>query len=90
MIEVKRSTEHSYEVTVHGGTRTKHTVHLSDDYYHKLTGGRETEERLIERAFQFLLRHEPNTAILSTFDLKEINRYFPAFEKEISGGLGRF
>jgi predicted PolB exonuclease-like 3'-5' exonuclease len=88
MIEVKKISSGSFQVRVHGGTETVHTVSLSDDYYHKLTRGRETEERLIERSFEFLLRHEPNTAILKSFDLSVINRYFPDFEKEIGGNLG--
>jgi hypothetical protein len=88
MVQVKKIADGSYEVTVSASTETKHHVTLSDDYYHQLTGGRETPERLIERSFDFLLRHEPNTSILRSFDLPTINRYFPGFEKEISGQLG--
>jgi len=88
MIQVKEISENRYQVKVFGEKETKHEVTVSGDYHHKLTGGRETPERLIERSFQFLLRHEPNTAILSSFDLPTINRYFPNYEKEISGNLG--
>lgn len=88
MIQVKKTEDGSYEVTVAGATTTRHQVSLSDDYYHQLTGGRETPERLIERSFEFLLRHEPNTAILSSFELPVINRYFPHYEKEIRGQIG--
>lgn len=88
MIQVTKSEGDCYVVKVQGETETTHRVTVSEDYYHKLTRGRETPERLVERAFQFLLRHEPNTAILSRFDLPEINRYFPDFEKEIGGTLG--
>lgn len=83
MIQVKKSGEDCYQVTVTGATETRHQVILTDAYHEKLSGGRETPERLIERAFEFLLRHEPNTAILKSFDLPTINRYFPGFEKEI-------
>lgn len=86
MIQVRKSGEECYEVTVAGATKTTHQVILTDVYHQKLTEGRETPERLIERAFEFLLRHEPNTAILRSFDLPTINRYFPGFEKEIGRG----
>jgi hypothetical protein len=89
MIEVRKVNEGKYDVVVHAKTETVHTVTLSDEYHNKLTGGRETKERLIERSFEFLLRHEPNTSILRSFDLPVINRYFPEYEQEISGGLGR-
>ena len=88
MIEVEKVSNDLYEVTVHGDAKTTHRVTLRPEYHHRLTGGKETEERLIERSFEFLLRHEPNTAILRSFDLSEINRYFPNYEKEIGGGLG--
>lgn len=88
MIQVDRKNGGRYEVTVFGDTKTTHHVTLSEDYHHKLTGGRETEESLIERSFAYLLRHEPNTAILGEFDLTAIEGYFPGFEKEISGNLG--
>lgn len=88
MIQVKKIDKETFEVTVAGGTETKHRVTLTEDYHAQLTNGRETPERLIERSFEFLLRHEPNTAILSSFDLPTINRYFPDYEKEIIGQLG--
>ncbi len=88
MIGVEKVSEGCYEVTVRGETTTVHRVRLSPEYHHRLTGGKETEERLLERSFEFLLRHEPNTAILRTFDLPDINRYFPDYEKEIGGGFG--
>lgn len=84
MIQVKKVGDQRYEVTVQSSTETTHQVTLTEEYHRKLAGERETAERLIERSFQFLLRHEPNTAILRSFDLPTINRYFPDFEKEIS------
>lgn len=83
MIEVRKTGDECYEVTVRGPTTTTHQVTLTEDYYQKLTGGREPAGKLIERSFGFLLRHEPNTSILRRFDLQTSNRYFPDFEKEI-------
>lgn len=88
MIQVKKVSDGNYEVKVTGETDSTHYVTLSDDYYQKLARGQETPERLVERSFEFLLRHEPNTSILRAFDLPTINRFFPNFEKEIGGQLG--
>ncbi|MEZ5397399.1 MAG: hypothetical protein R2724_32110 [Bryobacterales bacterium] len=38
---------------------------------------------LVERSFEFLLEREPNTSILSQFDLSVIQRYFPEYERSI-------
>lgn len=88
MIEVTKSGENTYEVVVSGPPETKHRVTVRDDYCQKLTGGREPPERLIERSFEFLLRHEPNTSILASFELPTIGRYFPNYEREISKFAG--
>jgi hypothetical protein len=88
MIEVKKIAECTYEVTVTDSVVTTHRVTLSDEDYHRLSGGKETPERLIERSFEFLLRREPNTSILGSFDLPVIGRYFPDYEQEIGGRLG--
>lgn len=88
MIQVKKVDDGQYEVKVAGQRETVHEVTLSEEYYQELTGGRETPEQLIQRSFEFLLRHESNTSILPRFDLPVINRYFPDYEKEISGRLG--
>ena len=83
---------YTYEVVVEGGeavSPTTHRVTLSPDYYQKLCGGTITHEWLIIQSFKFLLEREPNTAILSEFDLEEINRYFPEYEAEITTRLGR-
>lgn len=83
MIEVTKIADNSYEVTVRGATETKHHVTLGDDYYQKLTNGKESPERLIERSFEFLLRHESNTAIMPSFNLPVIKQFFPDYEREI-------
>lgn len=85
MLQVRRTGEGLFEVTVSAAVETIHQVSLDEEYYRRLAGEEETPERLIERSFEFLLRHEPNTSILRSFHLKEINRYFPDFESEICG-----
>jgi hypothetical protein len=81
-----------YEVVVDGadgGTETTHRVTLRPEYHQKLCGGTITQEWVIVQSFKFLLEREPNTAILSAFDLEDIGRYFPEYEEEIIARLGR-
>jgi hypothetical protein len=87
MIDVKKIKdfpEAVFEVKVLRDTPTTHKVTLREDYYDKLTKGKTTAIELIERSFKFLLDREPNTAILSEFDLNKISTYFPEYEQEIS------
>jgi len=84
MIEVNRKTQQEFIVIVdEEGVRTEHTVTLDDDYYQALTQGMVTKEELIRKSFEFLLQREAKESILSKFNLKAINKYFPQFEKEI-------
>jgi hypothetical protein len=84
MIEVKRKNEQEFVVTVkERDTRTEHVVTLDDEYYQHLTDGEITREELIEMSFQFLLERESKESILSRFNLKVINNYFPEFEKKV-------
>ena len=51
--------------------------------YERLTGGKVTPEELVEKSFKFLLAREPKEAILKSFNIMEIQRYFPEYESEI-------
>ncbi len=87
LIEVSRKDAKTFVVTVNEGTITTHTVTLEPDYYDKLTGGKVTPEKLIEKSFEFLLERESNASILSSFDLPLIGHYFPEYEKSIGQRL---
>jgi hypothetical protein len=43
----------------------------------------ETAEQFVGRAFEFLLAREPASQILRRFDVADIARYFPEFDREI-------
>lgn len=43
----------------------------------------ETVAQLVRRAFDFLLAREAPSQILRRFDLSDIERYFPEFDREI-------
>ena len=44
-------------------------------------------ERVVEESFRFLLEREPKEAILASFELSVIARYFPEFPSEIGRRL---
>jgi len=84
MIEVKRKAEQQFVVTIReGGSSSEHAVTLDDKYYQSLTDGKITKEELIKRSFEFLLKRESKESILSKFDLRIINNYFPEYEEKI-------
>ena len=87
-IEVKHSAGDEWFVTVKGGTTTRHRVHLVQTDLDRLGQGKSAEQ-LIEESFRFLLDREPNTSILSSFDLLLIGRYFPEYESEIRERMSR-
>jgi hypothetical protein len=84
-ISVTRKDDEMFEVTVRDATTTTHMVTLTNDYYRKLTHGKVSPEKLIEKSFAFLLERESNTMILRRFDLPVIGDYFPDYEKTITG-----
>ena len=65
-----------------GPGQTRHEVTLSADDHARLGAGCEPAA-LVEAAFAFLLHREPKEAILGSFDISEISRYFPDFESEL-------
>lgn len=82
-IDVRRIDDTTFEVTVSDRVETTHTVTVAPEVHQRLTGGDVEPEELVEKSFEFLLEREPNTAILSTFDLPVIGRYFPEYESRI-------
>ena len=88
MIKVERKNNQKFEVTVSDhGSSTIHTVALDDDYYQSLTEGKITKEEFLKKCFVFLLEREGKESILSSFNAKIINSYFPEFEQQIKGKI---
>jgi hypothetical protein len=72
-----------YRVTIdEGQTKSTHEVGVSPLELSKY-GGSATAERLVGASFEFLLAHEPKESILRTFNLSDIERYFPDYPKQI-------
>jgi hypothetical protein len=73
-----------WEVTVtEGGSSTTHEVSVSDVEIGRLGTGYDSEQEFVRACFEFLLAREPKEQILSRFDVTDISRYFPEFEREI-------
>ena len=67
---------------IDGKSESSHRVTLNPEHYNRLTGGKISQEELVTRSFQFLLKREPKESILHDFDLQVIGRYFPEYERE--------
>lgn len=81
-IEVEPLADGSFQVrVVEGPTESSHRVTLKPEYLNRLTAGKIEPPELIRRSFDFLLEREPKESILSRFDLQDIQRYFPDFER---------
>ncbi|MCK4358129.1 MAG: hypothetical protein KAW92_05195 [Candidatus Cloacimonetes bacterium] len=84
MIKVKKINEQEYMITIkEENSSSNHLVTLDDEYYRELTDEKISKDALIKRSFEFLLKREPKEYILSKFNLRIINNYFPEYESEI-------
>jgi hypothetical protein len=73
-----------YRVTVVDGKyRTSHVVTATAKDIQRYAPAETSPERLIEASFAFLLEREPASAILSSFSLPVIERYFPEYATAI-------
>ena len=86
-IEVTHQEKQTYLVTVQdGGTRTAHAVTVWPSDVQRYAP-EATPEDLIEASFRFLLDREPQSAILTRFELPLIERYFPDYPSALSAYL---
>ena len=82
-ISIKKQTDDVFVVTVADGITTTHTVTVTDQSLTDLTDNNVTKTQLLEFSFNFLLDREPNTSILSSFDINVISKYFPDYIDEV-------
>ena len=81
MILIKELSNEEFKVTVNTKNPTSHNITLNDDVHQNLTNEKVSKKELIEFSFKFLLEREPNTSILSSFELSVISVYFPEYRK---------
>ena len=82
-ISIKKRTDDVFVVTVADGITTTHTVTVTDQSLTDLTDKNVTKTQLLEFSFNFLLDREPNTSILSSFDINVISKYFSDYRDEV-------
>jgi hypothetical protein len=68
------------------GSSSTHEVTVTDGDYRRLGEGFDSYQDLVRASIEFLLEREPKESILGRFDVADISKYFPEFEREISGG----
>jgi hypothetical protein len=89
-IDVQKIGDGEFQViVVEGTTNSSHRVTLKTEDYNRLSEGKVEPHDLVRKSFEFLLEHEPKESILARFNLMEIGRYFPAFEREIKQRISR-
>jgi hypothetical protein len=75
-----------FEVTVSDAEGSaRYDVTLSSADYERLGTDHGSPEDLVRACFEFLLEREPKGSILRSFDVSVIGRYFPEFERVITG-----
>ena len=72
-----------FEITVKADQLTKHVVTVTDQMLFNLTNNKISKEELLNFSFNFLLEREPNTSILSEFDIIVISKYFPEYISKV-------
>ena len=82
-ISIKKISDDLFEVTVAKTATTTHAVTVTDQSLTNLNDNNVTKTQLLEFSFEFLLEREPNTSILSSFDINVITKYFPNYRDEV-------
>ena len=82
-ISIKKLTDDVFQVTVADSMTTTHEVTVTDQSLTKLTENKMTKTQLLKFSFNFLLDREPNTSILSSFDINVISKYFSDYRVEV-------
>ena len=82
-ISIKKLSDDVFEVIVAKTSTTTHTVTVTDQSLSDLSDSNVTKTQLLEFSFRFLLEREPNTSILSSFDINVISRYFSDYKDEV-------
>ncbi|MDC3140355.1 hypothetical protein OBA40_03255 [Alphaproteobacteria bacterium] len=80
---INELSDKKFEVIINADQETIHKVFISNQTYLDLTSKKISKKELVKFSFEFLLEREPNTAILSSFDLIQISKYFPEYFTEL-------
>ncbi|MAT87704.1 MAG: hypothetical protein CL532_04025 [Aestuariivita sp.] len=79
VLKITQIDRDTFEVVVQTGTTTQHIVKVSDQILNEFTFDKLSKEQFVKKSFLFLLKKEPNTAIMGDFNIEEIESFFPEF-----------
>jgi len=79
-VEVKQIDHDNFEVTVSSDVVKYQKVKFTNEAYYRYSLIDISKAQLVNRAFLFVLRKEPNTSILTSFSIEEIEKYFQEFK----------
>ena len=82
-LSIKKFSDDVFTVTVAETSTTTHTVTITNQSLNDLTENNVTKTQLLEFSFKFLLEREPNTSILSSFDINVISKYFSDYRDKV-------
>ena len=82
-ISINKLSDDLFVVTVADRITTTHKVTVTDESLTDLTDNNVTKTQLLNFSFRFLLEKEPNTSILSSFDINVISKYFSNYRDEV-------
>ncbi len=82
-LSIKKLSDDVFTVTVSEASTTTHTVTITDQSLNDLTDNNVTKTQLLKFSFNFLLDREPNTSVLSSFDINVISKYFYDYKDEV-------
>ena len=82
-MKIEKQSNDVFKVTVSGPSITQHEVTVTDSAHQDLTNGQATKEELLDFSFKFLLEREPNTSILSSFEIMVIAQYFHEYPSKV-------
>ena len=75
-IKITEIEKDKFLVEVSDKVKTSHNVVINDKVYQELTNSKISKYELLEKSFAFLLDREPNTSILTNFEIQIISHYF--------------
>ena len=75
-IKITEIEKDKFIVEVSDNVKSSHNVVITDKAYQELTNSMISKYELLEKSFAFLLDREPNTSILTNFEIQIISHYF--------------
>ena len=82
-ISIIKQNDDVFTVKITSDLSTSHAVTVTDQSLADLTNNNVTKTQLLQFSLNFLLDREPNTSILSSFDINVISRYFSDYKDEV-------